>query len=488
MTHPPRRLLLLGAGPVPDGGSLHAPGVANRLLHFLLPALKAGHEALVLTIEPDATALDRDEPRPEERSRGALRWRHLALTVEDLKSHPAIPSLVAAWAPERVVGAGTLQAAARACALAADAPVWADFFGDPLAEIHARNEFLPPGPERLDSTLLVWELMLRTLLRADAFSVVSRRQRDALLGQLALAGRLATAPEARHPAGPPIEPMPCCLESLDDRPPPSADERARAFASAGLPPAARVALWSGGFNAWADPATLVAGIERAMARRPDLHLVATGGALPGYLARPFELFRERVDASPHRDRFHALGWLPLAEANRWLALADVALLTDRPCAETHLGARNRLLYHAAVGCPVVASTGSEVVAEMAAAGALAPFPSANPDALAGEVLRLLENDAERRRLGEAGRQFCRRQYLFEHTCAGFLDWVARASPAAPPAPDPSDPRQWIARYLTAWAQPGEADGGARRPRLLGRLLARLRAPNPRSPAEPPSHP
>jgi glycosyltransferase involved in cell wall biosynthesis len=286
-----------------------------------------------------------------------------------------------------------------------------------------------------DEHLQAWRLMLRVLTRADAFSTVSRRQADALLGQLALAGRA--------PALDFIHALPCALETLNlfvSEPP----DRAALLAGAGLPAGALVALWSGGFNAWADPATLLEGVERAMDREPRLHLVATGGVLPGYLARVYEEFLQRLQTSRHAARLHALGWRPREEAEGWLRIADLALVVDRPCAETRLGGRNRLLYHAAARCPVLASRGAEVVEEMEAARALEAFPSGNADAMALALTRLLDNVELRQTLARNSLVLAQRRFTFAASSAPWLAFLA-APRRLPAAPDSST--DWIARYL-----------------------------------------
>jgi glycosyltransferase involved in cell wall biosynthesis len=465
---PSRRVLLLGAGPLPSPRSPAAPGVANRLWHFLQPAIAAGHHCLALTLEPDAPELG--GRRPEAKLWRDLPWQHLALGVADFKRPDLLAGVVASFDPQIVVAAGTLQAGATACALAGDRPVWVDLFGDPLAEIQTKAGLLGDAFD-LDEHLFVWELMLRVLTRADAFSTVSRRQRDALLGQLLLLGMTdAQVEQMRNAEGGTrketeeelqsnprdagivdlIHPMPCAVERLELLPRPSPAERAALLESAGLPPDSLVALWSGGFNAWADPLTLVAGLELAMRREPRLRLVATGGPLPGYLSRVYETMRAATAASRHVARFHLLDWLPLETAQRWAAAADVGLMVDRPCAETQLGARNRLLTFVAAHCPVVATRGTEVVDEMElTAGALLACDPGRPDALAEAVFTLLANPALAHAVADRAVDHVRRAYTFAASCGPFLEFVARAEAVTAPddAAPPASAAEWIAGYI-----------------------------------------
>ena len=56
-----------------------------------------------------------------------------------------------------------------------------------------------------------------------------------------------------------IHPIPCAVEALEIPSGVAPPDRRSWLDHAGLPVSAQVVLWSGGFNAWADPETLVAG-------------------------------------------------------------------------------------------------------------------------------------------------------------------------------------------------------------------------------------
>jgi glycosyltransferase involved in cell wall biosynthesis len=458
----PRRVLLLGAGPLPSAGSAGAPGVANRLWQFAQPAVAAGHECLVLILEDGAPRVEGRQP--EEARRGGLRWQRLAVAVEDFKQTEKLAEVARKFDPQVVVSAGTLQAGATACALAGDRPVWVDLFGDPLAEIQAKASLLGGGFDA-DEHVFVWEMMLGVLMRGDAFSTVSRRQRDALLGQLLLLGmtdgQVEAAGGSARTIGDLIAPMPCAVESLTTGAGIEPQARAALLAEAGLPADAQVALWSGGFNAWADPPTLVRGMELAMARNERLRLVVTGGALPGYLTHVYRTMEGLVANSPFGGRFHLLGWLPLAAAETWAAVADAGVLVDRPCAETRLGARNRLLTHAAAFLPVVATRGTEVVEEMEAAGALAGCDAGRPEALAETLEGLLRDTDRRDATARRALEFCRAHYTFAATNGKIVEFIEKAAGFDVGATDPeSDPSaaEWIAacidpvRRRAEWAE------------------------------------
>jgi glycosyltransferase involved in cell wall biosynthesis len=476
-----RRVLLLGAGPLPAAGTRSAPGVANRLWHFAQPLIAAGHDCLLVTLESGGMAAGelRLENAPARETQGRP-WRTLAMEVAGEATPEGLLALARAFAPQRVIGAGTLLAGAHAvaCGAAAGAPAWVDLFGDPLAEIQAKAE-VQGAAFNADELVIVWRLVLRVLGGGAAFSSVSRRQADALLGQLALVGRLGEIDFAQsvrryEAACPVIHTLPCCVERLE---PPTALERDGWLARQGVPAAARIALWSGGFNAWADPATLVAGCELAMDRDPELWLVATGGGLGDYLEQVFDTFTALVRRSRHAARMRALGWLPLDEAQQWLAAAQVGVIVDRPCGETRLGARNRLLVHAAAAQPIVATRGCEAVGDMAADGALLAVEPGNAAALAEAIGAVLNDPTHAQTLGMAGQRFCADHYTFAATADPVLAWVAGEADAR--ANNNATGATRAAMYIRQAMDPQQREADLRtlarlRANPLRRLIASLR--------------
>lgn len=474
-----RRIVFFGMGPLPEVDSAQAPGVANRLWNFLQPALAAGHECLVFSIENEALTISAGGGEIEPREWESHSWQRVRVTAEDCLAPERLAPLVHNFAPELCVGAGTLLAAWTACAVAGECPVWADLFGDPLAEIQAKAAMLA-GDFSADEHIQVWRLEMDVLRRADRFSVVSRRQADALLGQLALTGRLSgnvieqAGNEAMFGSRAMIHTIPCSLERMDFMdalPWPEGLDRETWLLHNGLPEDALIALWSGGFNAWVDVPTLVHGLAESLEREPRLYFVVTGAALPGYLEQVYASFLALASGSKMRERILALGWLPHEEALNWLRLADVGLMVDRLCAETRLGARNRLLYYAAARCPVVATEGSEVVEDMAGAGALAVMESGAPRALA-RTIHLLLNDAELRRgLGRLSYQYCEQHYLFADTARPFMAFVDQPRRTAAVGGG----SEWINRYLDfAVRQVEQAELAKYRAGRLARLKSMLK--------------
>jgi glycosyltransferase involved in cell wall biosynthesis len=122
----------------------------------------------------------------------------------------------------------------------------------------------------------------------------------------------------------------------------------------------------------------------------ELHLVLLGGGPDEPRLRQFA---RQIHAA---GRVHFAG--PRMDVAGWLADAELVWAPDRAEAS-----RNAVLEALAAGRPVVASHLPEL-AEITADGAAGLLvPAGDPAALARQTRRLLDDDALRRRLGEAGR-------------------------------------------------------------------------------------
>lgn len=402
-----RRVAIFGAGPLPAPGSTQAPGVANRCLQMLEIALAAGHECLVITLEIDGP-LPTEKDVPEQRTNANGRsWSLLRTGPAGMRDVSALAAQIERFDPHVLISGGSLMPGATACRIAGPRPVWVDLFGDPLAEIRTKREIV--GEHFDDGELFdVWQMMLTVLRRADAFSTVSRRQIAHLQGQLSMMGRPAVGMREV-----PIACFPCSLASLDLFLADSADRAKQLRERAGIPAGARVILRSGGWNAWEDPETLVAAFERLARENGDVHLVSTGGELPGYLASVYERFKALKAKSDVCERIHDLGWLPFEDALACFHGAQAGVVTDRNCEESRWGARNRLLFFAAAECPVAATSNTEVVCELGEAGALRAVPNGDAVALCGAWRELLAGGDAVREMTEAHKRYSRERFLFK---------------------------------------------------------------------------
>ncbi len=400
-----KRVLVLGCSPLPFENERmnYAPG--SRTWQFAQPLARAGHAVCVVCARIPG-AYGEESPDVEELERDGI----VVYTMPwDLFDAPdVLTGLVRVLRPEVLVGATALPSR-RAVQLAGERPVWVDLFGDPMAEAQAKAAV--DGDDDFGAyTELLWSLVER----GDAFAAVSDRQRWAVVGQLGFFGRLNRATIGRQL----VYTIPCATEGFA--------EMSSAVAPADLDDDDFVVLWSGGFNTWCDMDTLFPALEKALAAEAAIKFVATGGPIEGHDDETYRDFVRRVKASELRDRLLLKGRLPAAEADGYLARADLGVVTEKPIYERSLGSSARLARWLAQGLPFVCADVSELARIVAENGLGLTYPAGDSDALASRILEAAADPGLRQRLGEAGRRYAEREWSYERTTRPLVDWVERA--------------------------------------------------------------
>lgn len=447
------RVLLVGAGPLPDPERRRIGFPQLRTAWFAEALGAAGHEVLLCCLR----RADDGEPASAP---GPLAAEVRDLCVERGAWIEDLGALGRAWRPAAWVAAGP-YAPPRAAALAVGAlPLWADVPGDPFAEAQALAarlgtgaEPLPDGPLRAQAAAFA-----PALARADAFSVCSAPQADALLGQLGLAGRLAlSAPGRRW-----VEVLPPAWGfGLPQGAPRRRD-----------PGAPLTVALAGGFNTWLDEEALLAGLLLAMDRGLPIRVVAVGGGIAGHFEAGWERFRAGVAASVHAARFALRGWLPHGALPAALAPADCLVSMDRPGAEPRLGSRTRLLFGLHQGLEVLSTPASALARDLAARGFLHPVPAATPEALAEALAARVSTGSTGETVAEAQRALAA-SHAPAALCAPLAAWAARAERA----PAGADALQLLAERVAAAEAALAAVHATPTWRIAGRwhgLLRRLR--------------
>ncbi len=406
-------ILVAGVGPIPPERPerLYAPGL--RVWGMARELARAGHPVALalagfgqagggrLELTHYAIEPDRHQPRLSEP-------RRVEISEDEL---PAELARAAEQAGARAMVSST-DLMNHALALApSELPLWCDFFGDPMAE--AQMLALRGGSD--EGLARQWSLVAPALARADRLSGCSRDQSAALLGQLGAVGRLG-----RHTAFAPLvavlppwlEPIPIDLE----RPPLVRGTRA--------PEDAFIIVQTGGFNTWLDVDTLFEALERAMEACGRIHFAATGGAIAGHYGGGFERFAGRVAASPHRERFHLLGWLPVGQVPRVIHEADLGLNLDLACPEGRLGTRNRLLDWLGAGLAVISTPGCELAEQLGTLNYIELVGHADAAGAARAILSREADPAPARARAAAGAEYLRREHEAAFCLAPLLNWAA----------------------------------------------------------------
>ncbi len=404
------RIAVIGTGPLQEKGVRFFSGQCLRTWHFTRPLQDAGHEILLLTLPIHA-----DDPNPgpgdlttEAQYKGLRYWRFR--TTDPGLLLPEIERVFAQFRPDGIFGINPFPASL-ACRQRYRAPVWADMNGYVPAEgqTHCALHDSDTSLEHF------WQMEKEVVRRADRISIVSRIQGHATLGELAILGRLNRHTHATKL----VSHIPNAVsERYTNFTPPPPHLRGRS-----IPANAFLTLWSGGFNTWTDIDTLHTALERVMEAHPDFYFAATGGTIAGHDEKTFLRFRRLVEDSPHRERYHLLGWVETQIVDALLGEANLGINIDSWNYETIFGARNRLTTMMACGLPVLTTRGTEISEEIDEAGVGLVVPIGDPEGLAAVLLEALRDRRRLKDLGSKARTWALDTYSYEHTTREAVTWA-----------------------------------------------------------------
>lgn len=446
------RVLVCGAGPWPTepGAVVTAPAIRLRL--FVEALQRAGHAVAALLLESSERA---SVPIPDA-------VRAFALPPEQFLAPGQVAARLKDFRPEAVLGVGTLMPCTGATRIARhfSVPSWVDLNGDPLTELHAVQS--RPGVA-FDATARdhVWKLLREALLHGDRFSTCSGPQRHALLGQLALLGRLGCDPAASHRVA--VVP--------NGVPPAWADEGPLPVWPDALPPGARYVFFGGSWNPWMDEALLARTLRRLLDQEPRVQVVLAGIPVDGLGEQLRGTVEGALREAGHGSNLRTLPPPTGLEEASLLAHAGAVMSFDRLIPESELGARNRLLPLVRWGVRPLLTTTAEIERELAAEGLAVGAPAWTEATAATAVQGLLARGPEERRQDVArGRAWLRRAATYDVVAAPAVAWLAAGCPRWPVPP--------AGGLLDAWAAlPAETERlfpAPPRTSLLRRMVRRLR--------------
>ncbi|HNT34858.1 MAG TPA: glycosyltransferase family 4 protein [bacterium] len=405
-------VLLLGTGPLPlyTHDRLYAFGV--RTWHFARCLLDEDIPTVLVTFEFGRKG---SEVLSINSSDIPERLKHVALPEPDGTNLEflveQIKQLIAQYQPTCMVTAGSNLPAQIAVRCGSEIPLWVDLFGDMMTEVQAKLAFAPAS--EMDFFLRLYHSLL---FRGDRFSTVSEAQKDAVIGQLSMTGRLTGATRDCDL----IHVIPV---SFDDRTPPPV-VREPLLRGRRTPENAFIILWSGGFNTWADIPTLFTGLECAMSANSDIHFAASGGSITGHHEAGFRQFLDLVQTSKHKERFHILGWLPNEAVAGLYAESDLGINVDLDIYEARLGSRCRIVNWMNAGLPCLTTRTTELSKILEANQIGFVFPPSSPEALSEAILHLASNRQGIRDTGTRARVYAEEHFAFGRTIRPLLEWVS----------------------------------------------------------------
>lgn len=453
------RLLVLGFSPLPFEKERRLGALSFRTWHVAQALLAAGHEVTVVGVRL-AGAYENEESRPPVVRLQGRYFTYYSAAHSVFEDSSFLQRLCDQFDPHAII---TIHAYPTwvASHLQTKVPLWADLNGYTITEAQARAAVT--GDEK--ALAEAWEWERAALARADMFSVVSSRQKYALIGEMAAVGRLKGSNYGQDP----IYHLPNAVE-------PDPYRHTKTVLRGHLVDARDfVILWAGGYNTWTDVDTLFRGLTAAMREEPRLKFVSLGGAMPGRDETTYYHFRTLIAESDLADRFVFTGWVPTEEVPNYYFESDVGLNMDRYSYEMLIGCRYRILDMLRAGLPVVTTLGTEIsqVVEQERLGAT--FTPGDAEALKQALLDLARDETRRRRCAHRARDYVLKNRLVSDVMQPLLRWAANPQPSpdrsfAPPAEPVWRPRSFLGHLAEALENRGL--GGAIRV-IIGSFASRL---------------
>jgi len=418
------RVLFFGSCPLPVEEGFPAQGPGLRTWQLLKPVCEAGHVVLAILLYTEGIYSGDPPHGPKDYPNLQI----LRFTYDQFTDLEEIEKLGKTFEPDAVVGAASVLPDFVAVKMGRLGPVWADCFGDPLSEIQAKAEIY--GKKRCSGELFgVWRYYRAVLATADRFSTLSDAQNHALVGQLALLGRL----NFENAGFRLVDTIPCGVEEPGAVPDPSETPSLRGVKFA---KDAFVVCFSGSYNTWMDVDFLFEEMEKAMKRLPNLVFLSIGGGTRGYNEQLYDDFCRKVEASGNRERYVLCGWVPFEQVPGYYSEADVGINIDRFSYEGVLWSRNRIVQFLAHGLPVATTPLSEISRRLEAKGHVYCFrmrghPGSSPslESLPDLLCRIASDLDALKERGEKGREYVLGEFNFARTAHPLLEWLENPSRA-----------------------------------------------------------
>jgi len=408
-----RRILLLGFAPLPFEKERRLGALSFRTWHIAEALLAAGHEVTLAAVRIAGAYENETTRSPALRFRGN-HFTYYSLEPDVFENEARLQTIHDEISPEAIIAvhAYTAYVASR---LNSDVPLWADLNGYAIAEAQARAAVLENDTE----IARAWEHERAALARADAFSVVSMRQKYALIGELAAVGRLT----GRNYGEDRVHHLPNVVDSEPYR------HTRRVMRGSLVGDGDFVVLWAGGYNTWTDVETLFSGLTAAMREDPRIKFVSLGGAMPGRDETTFYRFRELIEQSEFADRFIFTGWVPNEDVPNYYFESNVGINIDRYSYEMLIGCRYRILDMLRAGLPVVTTLGTEISHAVEQERLGVTFSPGDAEGLKTALLTLARDESRRRRSADRARDWVTKHRSVGTVLKPIQKWASNPSPA-----------------------------------------------------------
>ena len=402
------QLLIIAYPPPPLTDHSKIEAAHYRAWQFILPILDAGHKVHLCT-PPSNFRSTVDGSIPGD-WRENLTWS--TIPFHTLNWVSKLQRIHDSLNPDCII-AINFDCCLYATKLKTQKPIWMDIYGDYLTIMQSSCNSV--GSNRGMNTSI--NHMKEVLKKGDIFSVCSGPQSHALVGELAMAGRLIRQTFGYEftrvilPGSPPVS---LDSDQTDVFDPVSLEFRPDDFQ----------VLWCGGYNTWTDIDTLFRGLEWAMQQEPRVQFISLGASTYNSTENNYQKFLDLIKTSPHNQRYHMLGWQSWDELGKYYRLSKVGLNIDALHYETRLGTRTRLVEMIAAGLPVISSVGTELSCLLHQNGAALTFEIGDWRTLGEEIISLVNNPEKRDEMKNRAIDSALNQFSFSHTTTPLLEWIS----------------------------------------------------------------
>lgn len=394
------RILVLGYE-LPELADGPVEARSYRTWQFVEPLLACGHQVCLV-----ASYHDNQLDVPQNLS-SSLAYHRVNLIKPSWLKH--VNAICNHFQPDAILSI-MLNNGLRATRLAHKKPLWIDLYGDRVSEgqvsSHTRNN--NRGIKILFKYL---DIILR---EADAYSTCSTPQKFAVVGQLGMVERLNRETigydfvHAILPGAPSKQ-----MEATD----------AIKLRGKEVPEDAFIVLWCGGYNVWTDVQTLFWGLSDAMVKDPCIHYVSAGAGVLMENNNSYERLLAMINRSPHKDRFHMLGWQPRNAISGLYQQADVGVNLDASHYETMLGTRTRLVEMMHHGLPVITTLGCELSYIVKNQELGMTFQIGDAQKFSDQIRALAGDKSMQKKLAQRAFTYTNQELSSERTTRPFLEWA-----------------------------------------------------------------
>lgn len=372
-----------------------------RTWQFVQPLLEHGHEVCLVASH------SKDQLNIPQSLSTSLRCHRVNLMKFNWQKR--VDAICDDFKPDATL-AIMLNNGLRATRLKHRQPLWIDLYGDRVSEGQVSSHVRRSSR----GMKILFEYLNIILHNADAYSTCSTPQKFALVGQLSMAGRLN-----RHTMG---------YDFVHAVLPGSPSKRNESTAPLRLrgntvPQDAFVVLWCGGYNVWTDVDTLFKALDHAMGQDPCIHYVSAGAGVKMAENTSYERFLAMIEKSPHRERFHMLGWQPSSVVPALYPQADVGINLDAFHYETLLGTRTRLVEMMHNGLPVITTLGCELSHIVKEQGLGFTFEIGDAETFSSQILAMVRDKSLQKKLAQQAEAYTNEELSFQKTTAPFLAWA-----------------------------------------------------------------